>query len=59
LARIERSLNGYVEKVREYEEFDNLMGIPSTNESLEILIEKLAVMHCLFVELRQQVSSIC
>lgn len=56
LARIERSLEGYTEKVRELEEFDNLLGIPASPQSLEILVEKLAIMHSVFVELRQNMN---
>lgn len=50
--RIERSLNGYHDKLLDPEDFFDNSVIPEDKNEREILTEKLGVMHSLFTDLR-------
>lgn len=52
ISRIERSLNGYLERLREPEMYSNDFGIPTTANEQALLTEKLATMQSLFTDLR-------
>lgn len=52
IARIERSLHGYHERLVEPDGFTHEFGLPETKHELHVLKEKIALVHSLFLELQ-------
>lgn len=52
VGRIERSINGYRQRLREADLYEHDFGLPFSAEGAELLEEKLAVMQSLFTELQ-------